>query len=101
MIVGAGESLVLTAQGETFMAALGLDLAALSRLRRPLCKGCLDWSVRRSHLAGALGAALLERFYGLGWATREPGSRVVSFSPRGLEAFREIFGVRAGGEAPA
>ena len=36
------------------MQALGIDLSALSRLRRPLCKGCLDWSVRRSHLAGAL-----------------------------------------------
>ena len=92
-VVGAGETLVLSEAGETFMTALGLDVAALSALRRPLCKGCLDWSVRRSHLAGALGAALLERFYGLGWAQREAGSRVVSFSPRGLEAFREIFGV--------
>jgi DNA-binding transcriptional ArsR family regulator len=93
MILGSGESLVLSEAGETFMTALGLDVAALSTLRRPLCKGCLDWSVRRSHLAGALGAALLSRFYALGWAQREAGSRVVSFSPRGLEAFREIFGV--------
>ncbi|HEX3366835.1 winged helix-turn-helix domain-containing protein [Phenylobacterium sp.] len=95
MIVGSGETLVLTSQGEAFMAALGLDLPALSSLRRPLCKGCLDWSVRRSHLAGALGAALLARFFGLGWAKREPGSRIVSFSPHGLDAFREIFGVLA------
>jgi DNA-binding transcriptional ArsR family regulator len=92
LIVGSGETLVLTSDGETFMTALGLDLGALSGLRRPLCKGCLDWSVRRSHLAGALGAALLQRFYSLGWAAREPQSRVVSFSPRGLDAFREIFG---------
>jgi hypothetical protein len=101
MIVGSGETLVLTAQGEAFMTALGLDLPALSGLRRPLCKGCLDWSVRRSHLAGALGAALLERFYGLGWAAREPGTRIVSFSPRGLEAFREIFGVAVEPEGTA
>jgi DNA-binding transcriptional ArsR family regulator len=94
MIMGSGETLVLTAQGETFITALGLDLPALTSLRRPLCKGCLDWSVRRSHLAGALGAALLERFYSLGWAAREPGTRIVNFSPRGLEAFREIFGVQ-------
>jgi DNA-binding transcriptional ArsR family regulator len=92
LIVGAGETLVLTQDGETFMTALGLDVGALSGLRRPLCKGCLDWSVRRSHLAGALGAALLQRFYSLGWAAREPQSRVVSFSQRGLDAFREIFG---------
>lgn len=101
LIVGSGESLVLTADGEAFMVALGLDVPALSALRRPLCKGCLDWSVRRSHLAGALGAALLERFYALGWAQREPGTRVVAFSPRGLEAFREIFGVATEGAAAA
>ena len=95
MITGSGESLVLTADGETFMAALGIDLAALSTLRRPLCKGCLDWSVRRSHLAGALGAALLKRFFALGWAQREEGTRLVAFSPRGLDAFRQIFGVVA------
>jgi DNA-binding transcriptional ArsR family regulator len=92
LIVGAGESLVLTKDGETFMTAMGLDVPALQKLRRPLCKGCLDWSVRRSHLAGALGAALLQRFFDLGWARREPGQRTVAFSPRGLEAFHEIFG---------
>jgi DNA-binding transcriptional ArsR family regulator len=101
MIVGSGETLVLSEKGEAFMSALGLDLKALAGLRRPLCKGCLDWSVRRSHLAGALGAALLDRFYGLGWAARETGTRIVSFSPRGLEAFREIFGVQTEAEALA
>jgi len=100
-VVEDGDKLNLTPTGETFMGALGLDLPALSHARRPLCKGCLDWSVRRTHLAGALGAALLDRFYGLGWAAREPGTRLVSFTPRGLEAFREIFGVAAEPEAAA
>jgi DNA-binding transcriptional ArsR family regulator len=95
LIAGEGESLVLTPDGEVFMTALGLDLPALQSLRRPLCKGCLDWSVRRSHLAGALGAALLRRFFELGWAQREPGTRVVAFSPHGLDVFRQIFGVAA------
>lgn len=89
------ETLALTPTGRTFMTALGLDLPELDRSRRPLCKGCLDWSVRRTHMAGALGAALLDRFYSLGWASREHGTRLVNFSPRGLEAFREIFGVTA------
>ena len=88
-------ALTLTEKGQAFMQALGLDLAKLTRSRRPLCKGCLDWSVRRSHLAGALGAALLERFYGLGWASREAGTRLVSFTPKGLIALNEIFGVPA------
>jgi DNA-binding transcriptional ArsR family regulator len=92
-VLETDDRLILTPSGQVFMEALGLDVAALTRSRRPLCKGCLDWSVRRSHLAGALGAALLSRFYALGWAQREAGTRVVGFSPRGLEAFREIFGV--------
>jgi DNA-binding transcriptional ArsR family regulator len=87
------QALTLTPAGRTFMETLGLDLPALVASRRPLCKGCLDWSVRRTHLAGALGAALLDRFYSLGWAAREPGTRLVRFTPRGLDAFREIFGV--------
>lgn len=94
-VLEADERLMLTPTGQVFMEALGLDVAALTRSRRPLCKGCLDWSVRRTHLAGALGAALLDRFYALGWAAREPGTRLVNFTPRGLEAFREIFGVAA------
>jgi DNA-binding transcriptional ArsR family regulator len=92
-VTEADDALSLTATGRTFMEALGLDVASLANSRRPLCKGCLDWSVRRTHLAGALGAALLDRFYSLGWASREPGTRLVNFTPRGLEAFREIFGV--------
>ena len=90
-----GEALILTEKGQAFMLALGLDLPKLTRSRRPLCKGCLDWSVRRSHLAGSLGAALLDRFYGLGWAAREEGTRLVSFTPKGQVALNEIFGVQA------
>lgn len=93
LLTETGEALSLTASGKVFMATLGLDLEMIARSRRPLCKGCLDWSVRRTHLAGALGAALLSRFYALGWASREAGTRLVGFSPRGLQAFREIFGV--------
>jgi DNA-binding transcriptional ArsR family regulator len=93
LVIETDETLTLTDTGRTFMEALGLDLPALTTSRRPLCKGCLDWSVRRTHLAGALGAALLDRFYGLGWAAREPGTRLVRFTPRGLDAFHQIFGV--------
>ncbi len=48
-----------------------------------MCKLCLDWSERRHHLAGALGAALLQRFMELGWARREKTSRTIVFSPPG------------------
>jgi len=86
------ESIALTPQGERFVADLGIDLPALGGSRRPLCKTCLDWSVRRSHLAGSLGAAILSRFYELNWARREKGNRVVTFSPKGRARFNALFG---------
>lgn len=82
-----------TAYGEAFFAALGVDLAPLRAARRPLCKACLDWSVRRSHLAGSLGAAVLDRVYALGWARRVEGQRVVAFTEAGERKFAEVFGL--------
>ncbi|MGI9511697.1 MAG: ArsR/SmtB family transcription factor [Anderseniella sp.] len=85
----------LTRDGENFIEAFGVDLPALSKARRPLCKSCLDWSSRRTHLAGSLGTALLNRFYELGWAARVDGSRVVEFSASGERKLVTKFGVKA------
>lgn len=85
------DGVALTPQGERFVADFGIDLAALDGSRRPLCKTCLDWSVRRSHLAGSLGAAILSRLYELKWARREKGNRVVVFSPNGSTKFTALF----------
>src|SRR6266567_3539529 len=87
--------LMLSRKGRRLFEDLGIDLDALARLRRPLCRACLDWSERRHHLAGALGAALLARFVALGWARMAQGSRVVAFSPQGERALRERFGLAA------
>jgi len=65
-----------------------VDLDALASGRRPMCRPCLDWSERRTHLGGALGVSLLDRLFTLRLARRESGSRTVLFSPRG-EAFLE------------
>jgi hypothetical protein len=94
---GDGKELTLTEKGEHFAEDFGVDLAALESRRRPLCLACLDWSVRRPHLAGALGAAMLERFFVLRWATRQKGTRVVSFSAVGERALRARFVFRATG----
>ncbi len=56
-----------------------------------MCKSCLDWSSRRTHLAGSLGTALLNRFYDLGWASRVDGSRVVEFTGRGERQLLKMF----------
>lgn len=83
--------LLLTEAGEGFVGELGIDLRGLRSSRRPLCRTCLDWSERRSHLAGALGAAFLTRIEALGWATRLKGSRAVAFTPRGRAALLATF----------
>ena len=80
--------LTVTAAGEAGFGRLGIDVGSLRRARRPLCRACLDWSERRTHLAGALGAALLDRLLALRLARRTPGSRAITFSPQGL-AFLE------------
>lgn len=82
----------LTAAGAAFMTEFGVDIAGLATRRRPLCRTCLDWSERRTHLAGALGAACLTRIYELGWARRLPGSRAVMFSKDGERFFAAVFG---------
>ncbi|MCA6109540.1 ArsR/SmtB family transcription factor [Bradyrhizobium cenepequi] len=89
------EAMELTGEGKRFIAkALQIDADALIHPRRPVCKACLDWSERRHHLAGTLGAALMERFTELKWAARDPtpGSRVVNFSRNGEKRFAALFG---------
>lgn len=82
----------VTGPGRSAFDAFGIDLAGLETRRRPVCRACLDWSARRSHLAGALGAALLSSFYRRGWARRLEGSRIVAFSASGEAAFLKQFG---------
>ncbi len=95
LLRSAGEGPELTAQGRRFCAEIGIDVEALARQPRPLCRACLDWSMRRHHLAGAVGAALLSRCLHLGWARHVKGSRVVSFSAVGEKALRERFSLPA------
>jgi DNA-binding transcriptional ArsR family regulator len=87
-----GADLGLTRKGRFFCDEFGVDVDAISAAKRPLCRTCLDWSVRRSHLAGALGAALLARIYELKWAQRDKASRAVIFTRTGEEKFAETFG---------
>jgi DNA-binding transcriptional ArsR family regulator len=88
-----GAVLGLTPKGALFCEKLGIDVDAIEKRDRPLCKTCLDWSARRSHMAGSLGAAVLKRFYELKWARRENDSRVVTFSPNGESQFNKLFPV--------
>lgn len=87
-ITGDENGLVLTGAGRAAFTEFNIDYRPLEGARRPLCRACLDWSMRRHHLAGGLGKALLQAFFDNGWAKRLPESRVVSFTPQGEKAFQ-------------
>jgi DNA-binding transcriptional ArsR family regulator len=68
LIAGPGEELALTRAGEAFLASLRIAPEEWNSGRRRPCRACLDWSERRSHLAGGVGAALLQRIFDLNWS---------------------------------
>ena len=88
VIDGDDDAMTLTSRGASWCARIGIDLDALRAKRRPLCRPCLDWSERRTHLGGALGAALLARLFAARCARRASYGRAVFLSPRG-ESFVE------------
>ena len=83
----------LTEDGVVFLRDLGVRTTFGGRSRRPFCRPCLDWSERRPHLAGALGAALADRCLELDWVRRREGTRALMITPVGLRGFRTAFGV--------
>jgi DNA-binding transcriptional ArsR family regulator len=88
-------SLILTGGGVRLVENLGMDVTALGASRRPVCKACLDWSERRSHLGGALGKALLDHIVAEGWARRMQGARALVFTAAGVAAFNRTFTLKA------
>jgi DNA-binding transcriptional ArsR family regulator len=83
------KTLTLTAAGASFLIERDIDVDALRQGKRALCLSCLDWSVRRYHLAGALGAVLLEHCLAQGWVRRVKNARTLVFSVVGERAFRK------------
>jgi DNA-binding transcriptional ArsR family regulator len=79
-----------SAAGIEWFRGAGIDARAASRQRRSYCRACMDWSERRFHLAGSLGAALLSRVQELRWAQRDGRSRVMRFTTGGERRFREL-----------
>lgn len=82
----------VTDAGLRFLDHFGIDLAG-ARARRRFCRPCLDWSERRWHLGGAVGAALCTRCFSLGWIARDLKSRAVAVTPAGHDGLAEVFGI--------
>lgn len=88
------EAGLVTASGAERLGALGIDVASTPPrgVRAvPLCRLCLDWSERRPHLAGRLGAALCATSLEQGWVRRMPDSRALAVTPAGRRAYRAYF----------
>jgi DNA-binding transcriptional ArsR family regulator len=80
-----GVEFEVTGKGEKLFHDLGIDLSELRQQRRAFARQCQDWSERRPHIAGALGAALLERMFQRGWIARVRSSRVLRVTAKGRE----------------
>jgi hypothetical protein len=94
----ASDAGLVTDAGIQLLARMGIDVDALlarrgKRAPRVLCRPCLDWSERRPHLAGVVGAAICAHSFQNGWIRRIPASRAVAITPKGQRIFREDFGV--------
>jgi DNA-binding transcriptional ArsR family regulator len=83
----------VTQDGAASLGALGIDVDELHAQKRLFAKRCLDWTERRYHVAGSLGAALLLEFLRRKWIVRLRGSRVVHVTGDGYRAFRKVFGM--------
>jgi DNA-binding transcriptional ArsR family regulator len=90
-LASGSAGLCLSEAGLARFHALGVDVESAARQRRVFCRPCLDWGERRDHMAGALGAALLQRIYELRWAARVKDSRVVEFTAVGEQNLRSTF----------
>ncbi len=92
---------LVTEPGVHFLASVGIDVGKLTARRgkspgRVLCRSCLDWSERRPHLAGAVGAAICEHCFDNDLVRRVTGTRAVTITPKGQRVFREQFGAQLG-----
>jgi DNA-binding transcriptional ArsR family regulator len=83
---------VVTKSGLAFLERLGIDVAPPGG-KRVFCRPCLDWSERRQHLGGFVGAAICTHCFSAGWVRRVGETRAVTVTPKGQRVFRENFGV--------
>jgi DNA-binding transcriptional ArsR family regulator len=98
-IVLTDEGGEVTPSGERFLSTFGADLSV--RTRRIFCQPCLDWSERRYHLRGLVGARLLDRLLELRWLKSVPASRALQLTPSGKAGLSEVFQIELNNEESA
>lgn len=84
----------VTPNGELFLESLGIHVAALREHRRAFARACIDWTERKYHLAGSVGAALLGTFCAEGWVTRQKATRAVRLTGSGRREIGKLLDLR-------
>jgi DNA-binding transcriptional ArsR family regulator len=92
-VVLAGDAAEITSAGARFLGQFGIELPWPRGSRRRVSRLCLDWTERRPHIAGAVGAAITRRCFDLGWMERVKKSHAVTVTPLGRRGFLKTFGL--------
>jgi DNA-binding transcriptional ArsR family regulator len=95
MILQQKNTFTISARGSKWLGALEIDIASLQSQRRILVRPCLDWSERQYHLAGALGAALLQKMLNEDWVRRIRNSRAMIITAKGRKQLNVYFKIDA------
>jgi DNA-binding transcriptional ArsR family regulator len=90
VLVLRDETYEVTGSGEPVLAGLGVDLGAARAAHRSFARACVDWSERRPHLAGALGAAVAQALLQRGWVRRRPNDRGLLVSDEGASELSRL-----------
>jgi len=91
LVILGDEAGEVTAAGAEFLSGLGVDLSGARAKRRIFCRPCVDWTERRAHIGGAVGAALATRCFELKWIEHMRDSRALTVTPAGRRGLMEIF----------
>lgn len=85
----------LLPRGIAMLETIGIDVTKVAESKRCFCRACIDWSERRPHVAGAVGAAMLQAMVERGWLLRRSATRALSISATGERGFKQVFGIDA------
>src|SRR5262245_34495040 len=91
LVILGDEGGEVTPAGADFLSKLGVDLSAARARRRIFCRPCVDWTERRMHIGGAVGAALASRLFQMKWIERVRDNRALIITPAGRRSLAEIF----------
>ncbi len=93
LLAARSDAFTVTRDGERFFSDLRVDVERARAGKRHFARACMDWTERRHHIAGSLGAALLDRFLKNGWVLRNSRDRSLEITASGNEQLQNVFGI--------